>query len=349
MSLKNDLLYQIAKDLKIEKFRGEEQDEYTNRLVYSAIGCWLIHSLQDKDFMDNYNKKGISKSYLTRKISKVVSEYVDIFPSFRTFLDGLSETDFVVSLRENFERAGYIVHAGFDEYILTSPQKVAKLSNNCFLLRNDFENTNFKTIGLASFAKDSNNSEVCNLDELFYLIKMDALNWTKKYIESLRWSNAEKLSDETQFFNAKSIKNFSECWESIFPEDNEITLYKTNDWDYGFVKNTNAGKVGIKIPEWLIGQGTNESEKLFDNDVRRFMYGLKAMNNNRVKVLTFKKTECVEIKLFNALPTREGTVLQFLGWKKRSYLNDYNYIIPNEMVDTMRKLLEHLSIIMEVK
>lgn len=349
MSIKDNMLHQMANDLQIVKFSDEEQSDYTNRLLYSAIGCWLVQTIQDKDFMDNYNKRGISKSYLTRKISKVVREYAEIFPTFRNFLDGLTETEFAVCLRVDYERAGYVVPTGFDEYITTSSQKVAKLNDHCFILRNEFENANTKVIGLGSFAKKVINGETCNLDELFYLTKIDALNWTRKYIERLSWSSGERLGEEAQYFNARNIKNFSDSWESIFPADIEITLYKTNNWDYGFARKSNVGIEGIKIPEWLIGQGTNESEKLFDNDVRRFMYGLKAMYGNRTKVLAFRKTEYVEIKLLSALPTRERTVLQFFGWKRRGYLNDYNYIVPNEIFDTVRALLENLSMIVEVK
>jgi hypothetical protein len=349
MDLKKDLIKQISSDLKISKFNDEEQDDYLNRLLYSAIAVWMIQSTGDQSFNVNYNKRGVSKSYLTRKISKIVLEYIAIFPSFRVFLDGLTEVEFASLLRENYEKAGYIVPVGFDEFVIASPTKTAKVNDSWLLIRNNFKSVATKAIGLGSFLEKHSEEEFCSLHELFYLPKLNAQKWTVEYIKRLKWVDATKLGMETQFFDAKRMKSFSESWIEQFPEYCEVTLYRKNNWDYGFAKKNNTDIVGIKIPEWLIGQGNNESEKLFDNDVRRFMYGLKAINDNRIKSIAYKKTGYFELKLFNALPTRELTALQFLGWRKKGILDEYNYIFPCELFDSVKNLLEKLLIVIEEK
>lgn len=347
MDLKNDLIQQISSDLKISKFNDEEQNDYLNRLIYSAIAVWMIQSTGDKSFKENYNRTGVSKSYLTRKVSTIVSEYISIFPSFRNFLDGLTEVEFVAQLREIYEKAGYIVPVGFDEFVISSSAKTARVNNNWLLIRNSLKSEEIKTIGLGTFFENHSENEFCSIEELFYMPKLDAHKWTIEYIKNLKWIDASRLGEETQFFDAKKVKSFSECWAEQFPNYCEVTLYKTNNWDYGFAKKINANIVGMKIPEWLIGQGNNESEKLFDNDVRRFMYGLKSINNNKAKSIAHKKADYFELKLFNGLPTRELTVLQFLGWRKKGFLDEYNYIIPYELFDSVKKLLEKLSIVIE--
>lgn len=273
-----------------------------------------------------------------------------MFPSFRDFLDGLSEVEFAKKLREIYEKSGYIVPISFDEFVIASKIKTVRVNDKFLLIRNDFNSAKFKAVGLGMFLEEHSKDKDCSgIDELFYLPKINAETWTIEYIKKIRWGEASKLGVETQFFDAKKIKAFSECWTEQFPDCGEITLYKTNNWDYGFAKKNNTDIVGVKIPEWLIGKETNESEKLFDNDVRRFMYGLKAINNNRVKCIVYKKTGYFEVKFLNALPIRELTAIQFFGWRKKGFLHDYNYIIPCELFESVKYLISKLSVVIEEK
>lgn len=349
MDLRKNLIDQMAKDLKIYRYNDEEENQYLNRLLYSATAVWVIQSTRDEDFRFNYNRKGVSKSYITRKVSKIVSEFIALVPSFRIFLDGLTEPKFVSRIREYYEIAGYIVPVGFDEFVTASPLKIARVDRIWLLIRNNLEQTNTKVIGLGTFCENNDKDEFNSLDQLFYLLNIDAQRWTVEYIKKLKWANASKIGLNANFFDAKSTKNFSKCWTEKFPENCQVTLYKTNDWDYGFAKKNNTDIVGLKIPDWLIGTENNESEKLFDNDVRRFMYGLKAINDNRAKAIVYKKIGYFELKLLNALPTRELITLKFLAWSKKGFSDNFNYIVPNELFETVKNLLEKLSILIEVK
>lgn len=70
MDIKNNLIEQITRDLKIYQFNDEGKVEYLNRVIYSAIAAWVIHSTCDKSFNENYTKGGVSKSYITKKFPK---------------------------------------------------------------------------------------------------------------------------------------------------------------------------------------------------------------------------------------------------------------------------------------
>ena len=76
MSYKNELLYQMAENLNIDKFACEDDSGHINRILYSAIVNWIVTSANDVVFEENYNRKGVSKSYITRRISNVVEEYL---------------------------------------------------------------------------------------------------------------------------------------------------------------------------------------------------------------------------------------------------------------------------------
>ena len=347
MSLRNELIKQISEDLRLYKYEDEKHTDFLNRLIYSAVGSWILHSTNDQDVKDNYKKSGVSKAYITRKVSKVVAEYVALFPSFGNFLGGITESEFVAQLREIYERAGYIVPTGFDEFVTSSASKEASTKEHWSIIRNGIKHANSRAVGLGVFLKEKEEAgseeDCCGLDELFYLTKTDAKRWTDEYVRKLKWINAAKLDCETQYFDPQKISCFNECWIEKFPIDCKVTLYKTNNWDYGFAKKDGLDVLGVKIPEFLIGNNTSGNECIFAKDVRRFMYGLKAIKNTNAICFVQKKTGYKELKLLNALPIRELTVLQFLGWRKNGFSDEYNYIIPFEMFDTVKKILANLS------
>lgn len=349
MNMKSDLIKQMGEDLQLYKFIDETDSEYLNRLIYSAIAVWMLHILRDRKIEDNYNRIGVSKKYITRKISKIVSEYSSLFPSFNNFLNGLTETELAIIIRKNYECAGYIVPVRFDEYVILSSVKEFRVTNRFKLVRNNFDFLESKVVGLGVFTENYTEEEVQCIDNIFYIPKLDAKTWTSDYIRHLKWSNAVRLGENVQFFNPNSKKSFNQCWEEKFPQNSEITLYKTNNWDYGFARKDSSNYIGIKIPEWLIGTENNVCENLFDNDVRRFMYGLKAIYKNNANIILEKKTDHFELKLLNALPLRELTALKFFSWNKKCFLDkcNYDYIIPYEFIEPVKYMLNKLLIIIE--
>ena len=347
MRSKDNLINNISNELRIFRFQDENIENFINRLLFSALGIWIIQSTLDKSYVENYNQIGVSKSYITRKVTKIAEEYVSLFPNFSIYLDNLTTSDFVAKIREEYEKAGYIVPTGFNEFITISNTRKGIVNDEFMILRNNLGETSTKIIGLGSFKVDNNPKDAIDFMELLYIPKVNAKEWTSNYIERLRWGNASPLGESTRYFDMNIKKNFYNCWSSNYPKVNNITIYKTNDWDYGFAKIHNNVVIGIKIPSWLIGQGNNYSERLFDNDVRRFMYGLKALSDNSVKALLIKKVDHYCLRIFNALPSRENTALQLLGWRSIKYIDEFNYIIPRETYEVVKKLLLNLSIDVE--
>lgn len=349
MGMKSDLVKQMGEDLQIYKFVDETEIEYLNRLIYSAIAVWMLHILRDIKFEENYNKVGVSKKYITKKTSKIIAEYSVMFPTFKSFIDKLTEVEVARILRENYEFAGHIVSVGFDEYVVASSVKEFRVTNMFKLIRNNFDISQSKVVGLGVFTENYTEDELHCIDDIFYIPKLDAETWTVECIKKLKWSNATRLGENIQFFNPNSTRPFGECWEDRFPQNIEITLYKTNNWDYGFVRKDNLNYIGIKIPEWLIGTENNVCENLFDNDVRRFMYGLKAIHKNNAKVILGEKIDHFELKLLNALPLREFIALKFFSWNKNCFSDkcNYDYVIPCDFIEPVKYLLNKLSIITE--
>lgn len=349
MSYKEELLHQIANNLNIHKFTCEDEKSYTSRILYSAVANWIFTSAHDVSFEENYKKEkeGVSKSYITRRVSKIIDEYQELFPAFREYLDGREPAEVVSEMRKIIEKAGFLIPTGFDEFVSLPPLKRMKVSDDFYLMRGLCKANEVLAIGLGLYSKGFTYEDSISMKELFYIPEIDAKTWTKEYIDRIHWGNGSKLSNTTKFFDPKSKNPFYDCWKDTFPNEVEVTIYKKNDWDYGFAKKTTDEICGVQIPEYLIGTQGTGADNMFDKDVRRFMYGLKDLYNNNAKSrIIIKKDVCI-FKLYNALPERELTVLQFMGWHKQDIGNDYHYYISLELLPLLKELLTNLNIILE--
>lgn len=349
MSYKEELLQQIANNLNIHKFSCEDEKSYTSRILYSAVANWIFTSAHDISFEENYKKEkeGVSKSYITRRVSKIVDEYQELFPAFGEYLNGREPAKVVSKMRETIERAGFLIPTGFDEFVSMPSLKKMKVSDEFYLMRGLCKANEVLAIGLGLYSESDTYEDSVSMKELFYIPEIDAKTWTKEYIDTINWGNSSLLSNAIEFFDPKSKNIFYGCWKDAFPNDVEVTIYKKNKWDYGFAKKTPDEIRGVQIPDYLIGIQGTEADNLFDNDVRRFMYGLKDLYNNNAKSsIVIEKDVCI-LRLYNALPERELTVLQFMGWHKQDIGNDYHYYISLELLPLLKELLTNLNIILE--
>lgn len=350
MGFVEELRQQMAHDLKIYQYENETEKDYLDRLLFSGIGQWIQHSVLDSDLNDSelYRRKGVSKKYITRKTCEIAMGFVSIYPSFINYYKDIPIQDFIMKIRSSYEQAGYFVPTGFSEFIIPAPMRKAKVNDNLYLVRNDYDANNSRMVGLGQYATNVTITDNLDLVDFFKLSSIDAVDWFSRYVQNLNWTKSAVLGGNTSFFDMRKNRSNYECWGEIFPVECDVTLYKTNDWDYGFAKKRNGKYVGIAIPEHLIGSGHSESEMLFNNDVRRFMFGLKALYKNPARSRITIYRQYSELVLFNKLPERENIALKFLGWRKSNFMNDYNYCIPNDLLDSVKSVLKNLSIEIEV-
>ena len=347
MSYKNELLYQMAENLNIDKFACEDDSGHINRILYSAIVNWIVTSANDVVFEENYNRKGVSKSYITRRISNVVEEYLGLYPEFGKYLQGAEPNETVSKMRELIEEAGFLTATGFDEFISLPPLKEMKVTNDLYLVKGLCKASGVLAIGLGLYTHNSVTKNSTSMKEMFYIPKIDAVTWTKEYIKSIQWKNSSSLNDDVQFFNSKTQKTFANSWIDRFPKAVEVTIYKKHDRDYGFAQKCGDTVRGIQIPDHLIGVESVKTDNLFNNDVRRFMYGLKSIHNNKASSkLTIEKDVGV-LQLFNALPEREIIALRFMGWPTKNISDNFSFYIPLRLLPTVKEILLNLNIAVE--
>lgn len=356
MTISNELRDQIKMDLKIFPFENEVENDYTNRLIFSAIGKWFLYISHDCDLNDNqlYKISGVSKKYITKRCKEILNGFISIYPTFVNFIQVENKTneesknDFIRRIRGCFEQVGYYLPGTTTEYLTLALPRTFQIDKNWALIRNNFELKNTRVVGLGTFSNDGVCEDLEKINQIFYLPKITALEWTQQYIEQLDWRDAGTLGENTLYFNMNLNSSNYKCWDDTFPKESEVTLYKTNNFDYGFAKKGNQRIIGIKIPDYLIGNSNNQSENLFNKDVRRFMYGLRSMFDNSAKAKIKEHKNFSEVILYNKLPERENIALKFFSWQKH-YKNELIYKVPNDFIGHVKEILENVSIATEEK
>ena len=69
--MKNEILVAMASDMKITKYELESDAQYTQRVLYSALACWVKAATLDRD-ISQPNSVGASKKHIKEKCTKII-------------------------------------------------------------------------------------------------------------------------------------------------------------------------------------------------------------------------------------------------------------------------------------
>ena len=293
------LLNEISNYFDLRRYADESEESFVNRLLYSAVGETLLVSTLKKSPQQPI--EGVSKTYITLRNSKYLESLWMAFPSFKNYFGDTSASDVIKNIRLYYELAGVLRPSDFGEFVELAPPLFSKIEPNLTYSRNNLNSKLRTASGLGFYEKmRSQKYKYVSMAKLFDLNEIDAHEWTRKYIRKINWQNAGQLDLNTgvQFFNPNLSKSLSSCWNNEYPKNVEVTLYKKNDFDYGFAKKNDEKVLGAYIPSFYI-TASNPSDNMLGGEVRRFMYGLKSMHGNKAKALIERRQNYTNIKLFS--------------------------------------------------
>lgn len=334
-----EVLRDISADLKINQYLNEPDNLYFSRLIYSAMGSWILYNVQDKNNIENESICGASKNYITRRCSEVLESFFEIFPQVQEWflVDNIVDCSSVIKyIKDIYEFSGFLVSAGTDTSLTLPECRSVILEDNLALVRGSANAS--KMIGIGTYktpTKQKDDLEV--LFKMFLIPNKNAEEFVRDYIKRAKWSLSYKVMDGTQFFDFTARKSFSQSWKDTYIHEG-ITIYKSNFVDYGLVKSVNEKLHSSQFLQYIIET----------KEVRRFMYGLKGMNkyNSTAKIFRFK--DVATLRLYSALPMKERVLFRMLTWPQKSIKDENNFYVPLELINIVKMLLENLCIDVEV-
>ena len=335
-NIKNILIKKISDDINVYSYNEENNKEYIARLLYSAISIHIRLCILDKEVLDKKVFK--SKKYLLSKGEELLEKFLLVFPEVRKwFYNENNKESPIVTIRDRLARSGDIISVGFNTDFGIPKSSFVNISSNSKLIRGIGNVNLFNIAGLLFIDRNKGNCNNIDFKEINKFFNYDMERLENVYVTYLNNPmNEIKESNQLKVFNKYGNKCLSNCWSDVINlKDNDITIYKYNDFDYGFIKKKDSRLFISSISKYDI-------DRL---EVRRYMLNLKSeCANPSIAYVNKVSKGYVQLKLTNKLPAIEESILLGLGWPKSNISDVTNLLFKIEVWDYIKLILTSLKI-----
>lgn len=332
--MRNEILVAMASDMNITKYESESDAQHIQRVLYSALACWVKAAALDRD-MSEPAASGASKKHIKEKCTQILKVALDRVPEARGyFYPEDAPYDSVTVVRKRLVQNGDIVNIGFDTDMTLVPPSVIPLNSNTVQVIGDFFGNGIFYSGISALR--TTNSSVNRENS-------DIATWLQNYCNSAWWEPGAITNDSTEYFNyGKQIRNNSYCWQPT-PVDYlqkirflRITINK-GMYEYYIEKEKGGSVFHHKIDPFMVEM----------KEHRRIMLALRKMANNAPILKLTKYNDHVKLNLWVNLPSKELTFLESYGWPSRHINDMLEWQIPKCLEDNVKTIFANLGINVE--
>ena len=328
-----DLYDTISADLAIEKFANESNESYHNRLVYSALGKWILALFSDRDFEDDDNDS-VSKSHVTIAAMNILASYKKMDNELS---DYFCDDNALVKLIENsYLNLGYIKSG---TYFFKKQDRSCRLSIANKTLDIDIDSRIKTTKGLGIWIKSTENDIKLND---FLLIKESAEVYSKKLISQLKYSEFNSDLGKNEIYNIN--KNRWEYYSKKLAIQNEFSIIKVDDGlDYKVIKIVGDVAYAASLPTIYTKQS---SSNMFMRDIWRIILGICSLNGRKAKCyLKNNSDDSISFRFKGfILPYLEDSIIRCMSWPIGNCLNCTEFVTDAGMKQALFEVLTNLSI-----
>lgn len=322
----NDLLQTIALDLGIILYSNESEVQFHNRVIYSAIACWIKTASQDKP-VNNASSNGVSKRHIHDKCFRVLSAFLERYRSSIPWFTTDDTSDDAVSLiRSRLLRHQDILNVGFNTNVTISEVSYEWLSSDLETVRGMILFPGYQYNGISMLRKPKSVADNPS-QELIHVSK-----WMDEYIKSAWWETIDSnMYEALEYFDAsRKSSALYKCWQTVKPKTEKKYILarrptSINSHEYILI-NIQSGKMH-RIDPILKEFGEH----------RRFMYGFRAEMNNCIPCYINIYPEYVHLRMGAYMPNKETQLLESLAWPHNNItdrlewdmsMSVWNYIKP---------------------
>jgi len=333
----------INRDLNIKKCDSESNESYELRIIYSSLAIWIrmaAYSIVDDELIDD--NIGKSKKSIVNKVNIYFKNMIELFPELRMWFYPKDElTNPISAIVNRLVECGELVKVGFKTNLSLPKFEQCYVANNKYVYKGiNFDGYDFVS-GLIPFYYSSGEETTKKSIFSFYgTHDKKSSELLSCYLKNAKWKNIQQCS--YQIFDKHCTGILSKCWKDEYQlSESDITIYKNDFYDFGFIKKKSDKIFISQINEYLIKK----------NEVRRFMYAIK-YNQNNPAIASYKinySCETVELNLFSALPYREESLLFLFGWPKYNIMDKYNFYFNKSIWPFIEQIIENLGIVLEEK
>lgn len=326
------ILSAMAADLKISKYAVESEIQYRNRILYSAMACWIKAAALDHT-IGSGEKTGVSRRHIYDRCVPVLKEMLGLYPESKSWFFVESATEEPVSMiRSRLIRHGDLMNVGFDTNLILSPEGADQISDSLEVHRGTMIDPKAYYSGISVLAPCC--AKEYKADEV-----IDSSKWLDDYLQNARWKKSEDFDGNTEYFQAaKKSKNNYACWQSEVPEIRSgVVLTRRsvniNDCEY-FLMKVDEGIYVHRIDPFLKEIGEH----------RRFMMALRSLLHNKAPCSVITYTDHVHLKIWSFLPQAELTLLESYAWPDKNISDLCGWNMPLQVWEYIKPRFEALGL-----
>ena len=321
------ILTAMASDMKIIKFTDESDSQYCNRILYSAIACWIKTVAADK-MLGSGDDSGVSRHHILNRCTQILNELLLRYPTSRSWFLPEIDLDSPISLiRSRLIRHGDILNVGFNTNLILAKEEAVPICESFATHKGVLLSPQTHYSGIAVIGSPL----PLNVP---YLIMQDSVSWFNEYIQSAWWEKCSCFDENIQYYNAekKSRNNYS-GWQSLKPmPTNGIILARRTvnnaEYEYFLLKEKSGIQFIHRIDHFLQEIG----------EYRKFMFALRSLADNKIPCQISIHGDHVLLKIWVYLPQNELNFLESYAWPHNSVsdvlewdmqLNIWSYIRPH--------------------
>lgn len=298
----NSIINQMATDLGVTSYKGEETISFKCRVIYSAMSSWVKAIAMDQPIGSKENNlSGVSRRHIYERGNAVLESLIKMNPETAPWFSAEdSDENPVVIIRNRLLNHGDLLNEGFDTNLALSIAHRKQFISGYDTIYGEVLGENIIYSGISALCKNNftKQSEVCESSE----------EWLKRFLKNIWWTAIPSEMNELMYFNPahKSRNNYT-AWDNSLPNVSDevilgrLTINK-NGYEYYLLKPNS--KIMHRIDLFLQEQGYHI----------RIMLALRKKANNGAVAIAKSYRDHIHLKLSTHLPTKERIILESYAW-----------------------------------
>ena len=298
----NNILAQIAVDLKINRLPEESEKTYSARIIYSAMALHIKAATLDISLYDEPNDDGASIIHIKKRAVEVLTEFLRFSPECCDIFGDPSDAVEIIIGR--LFAADEIIQL-VEKYYHIGNEGIYKINDTTAYFRGlPGQIKGYFSSGLALLQKPYKSKSTQSLDRAFCFENSSAVDYWNDYIAKIQWHSGT-LPEGMEFFDPHEKGNtLYTCFKNCEKVPVGISLAQSpsfNNSYFCYVVNNSDGEIF-----------THEIEDYFrlSREHFRFRYALRKLANNPVAAEYIILGDMVVLYLYSRLPYAEMSFLE---------------------------------------
>lgn len=333
----HDIIVAMAKDMGIKQFYNESETQYSNRVIYSAMACWIKTVSTDQSITEK-QKLGVSKKHIYEKSTRILDEMLLRYPQSKPWFSVNDEEDPIIIIRQRLLQNGDLVNVGYDTNVGLAIKEEIGLGYGIRQLVGSIYERGYIYSGIALTSS--------SLSESIGSSDLTTIDWFNTFIKNAWWKAGSCINNETEYFDVEkcSPNNYS-CWSLQRCKLINSVMLTRNP-----LHNQAYEYILVKIEHGITYYHRLDTFLQESKEHRRMMFALRSLAKNPVEVKKYRCDEHVQLVLRTFLPDKERIVLETFAWPHETITDKLKWDMPLFIWPYVQTFLTRLGVkIMEEK